>query len=235
MTDIVPIVLCKNEEVWISRVLSALVAVFPHVIVADTGSTDGTLEQIAKVSNIHLMTYSNLSPAEVGLCRGWMQAEAKAKFGAERVMLVDADELYPIKYLRFIRDNPIPADALSGFTYGIECTELDNSECWMVGDADGNLVGVNRQAVFSVDSKWSGQYPFESPDTHIPGDPRNYYWKSPDPSYHYWHLHGMKRSSKDDEVHFRLRKKHQFSCQDRPDLKPIKLWIQSEKDYQDEL
>jgi len=231
---IVPIVLCKNEEYWIQRVLTSLSNVFTRVIVADTGSTDSTLEQIAKVKNIHLMSYGNLSPHDLGLCRGWMQAEAKEKFGASHVFLCDADELYPTKYLQFIKDNPMPENALSGFTYGVECTGLESGECWLLGWADSQLVGVSRQAVFSVDSKWSGTYPFESPDTFKAGDPTNYYWQSVDPSYHFYHLHQMCRSSKDEEVYLRKQKQYQFSMIEHPEITPAHFWLKSREEYADE-
>jgi len=235
MTPIItPIVLCKNEEYWIFHVLSALVSVFPHVVVADTGSTDSTLEQIAKVPNIHLMSFSNLSPKEVGLCRGWMQDEAREKFGATHVFLCDADELYPRKYLQFIKDNPMPENALSGFTYGVECTELENGECWLLGWPDGHPVGVSRQAVFSVDSKWHGTYPFESPDTFKAGDLTNYYWQSMDSSYHFYHLHQMRRSSKDGDVYLRKQKQYQFSMIEHPEIVPTEFWIKSRDEYIDE-
>lgn len=230
---IVPILQIKNEEIWIERILTALVNVFPHVIVADTGSTDSTLEQVRKVDRVQLMVYENMTPAEVGQCRGYMQDVAKQLFHATHVFLNDGDEIYPKKYLEFIRDNPMPENAMSGFTYGIECTELDNGECWLLG-MNGNLVGVSRQAVFSVDSKWSGVYPFESPDTFIAGHPTNHYWQSVDPSHHFFHIHQMRRSSKDEDVHMRMRKKYQFSMRDAPEIVPTQFWLKSQEDYRDE-
>jgi len=230
---VIPIVLCKNEEIWIERVLTPLIRVFGNAIVADTGSTDSTREQIAKVPGVTLMTYDNLSPEEVGQCRGWMQAKARELFGATHAMLVDADELYPTKYLQFIHDHPMPENAMSGFTYGIECTELPNGECWMLGTEHG-LTGVSRQAVFSVESKWRGTYPFESPDTFVAGYPTNYYWQSLDPSHHFYHLHQMHRSSRDEDVHLRKQKQYQFSMQEHPEIKPHTLWLKSGEDYQDD-
>lgn len=226
--NIIPVMICKNEEIWIERVLTPFSNIFPHVIVTDTGSSDGTIAQIAKVKNIHLMSYGkSLSPAEVGLARGWMQSEAKEHFGATHVFLVDGDELYPTKYLQWIYDNPMPDNAMGGFTYGVECTELENGECWMYG------VGVSRHAVFSVDSKWHGVYPFESPDSFIAGDPTNYYWQSLDPSYHFYHIHQMRRSSRDEDVHLRMEKKYHFSMQSHPEIKPEKFWLKNQEDYQE--
>lgn len=225
---IVPIVLCKNEEIWIERVLRPFANLFPHVIVADTGSTDSTLEQIAKVPNIYLLKYDHLTAEQVGQCRGWMQAEARSLFSASHVWLVDADELYPTKYIRFILENMMPENAMSGFTYGLECMEKDNGECWFYG------VGVSRQAIFSVNSQWRGVYPFESPDTFVPGHPTNYYWSSPKLGHNFYHLHGMCRSTRDADVDQRLGKRFQFSMQDRPDIQPKTLWLKSEREYRDE-
>ncbi len=226
--NIVPVLLIKNEELWIYHVLASLTKVFPHVIVADTGSTDSTLEQVARLPNITLRTFDHpLTPRELGQCRGEMQAIARDLFDATHIFLVDGDELYPTKYLQFIVDNPMPEDALSGFTWGIECTELPNGECWMYS------VGCNRQAMISVGSRWRGEYPFESPDTFIPGHPGNYYWKSPDPSYHFYHLHQMRRSLRDEDVYLRKQKQFQFGMESHPEIKPAVFWLKSREDYAD--
>jgi glycosyltransferase involved in cell wall biosynthesis len=231
---ICPVTLVKNEEVWIARVLSSLVDVFGFAIVADTGSTDSTIEEIKKIPGAYLMQVGNLSPADLGKARGWMQEEAKERYGATHVFMADGDELYPRKYLRFIRDNPMAENALSGFTSGIECRELDNGEIWVLGDPAGNVVGLNRQTIFSADAKWRGEYPFESPDCYVPGDPSNHYFVSPDPSYRFYHLHQVTRSRHDDAVYMRTQKKYQFSLREAPEIKPLHLWLRSEKEYVDE-
>jgi glycosyltransferase involved in cell wall biosynthesis len=226
----VPVLLIKNEELWIQKILTPLSNLFEHVIVADTGSIDSTLKQIAGMDrdNITLFSYSDLTHQEVGQCRGWMQDQARSLFGADWIFLIDGDELYPTKYLKHILDNPMPAGSLSGFTSGVECAELPNGECWLYS------VGVNRQAFISVDSKWKGEYPFESPDTYKPGDPKNYYWTSPDPSYRFFHIHQMRRSSRDEDVYMRVPKRFQFSMQDHPEIKPVTFWLKSREEYIDE-
>lgn len=233
--NIVPVMLCRNEEVWIKRVLSALTAVFPKVIVSDTGSTDDTISEIGQVPGVMLMRYGNLSPQDVGLCRGWMQSAAKEHFGATHVMLVDADELYPVKYLRYIVENMMPENAMSGYTSGVEITEKPNGELWYLGDTDHNnaIVGLNRQAIFSVDAQWHGEYPFESPDCYIPGHPTNHYFVSPDPFYRFFHLHQTTRSRHDDAVYMRSQKKYQFGLREAPQIQPVQFWLQSEKEYED--
>jgi hypothetical protein len=225
---IVPVLLVKNEEVWIRRILTALSHVFPHLIVSDTGSTDSTAEEIQMVPGVHLYKFQNLPPHELTSCRQFMQDEARRKFEATHIFLVDGDELYPTKYLRYIADNPMPEDALSGFTSGIECGELENGELWFYN------AGLNRQAIIPAYSHWKGIYPFESPDCYVPGSPRNHYFKSPDESYRFFHLHHTKRSNLDADVYLRVQKKNQFSMRDAPEIQPEKLWLKSQEEYVDE-
>lgn len=234
---IIPVVLCKNEEVWIEHVLSPLVAVFPHVIVTDTGSTDSTVAIVNGMrengANILLVTHPSVTPKGLSRCRQDMQEQAKDLFDATHIFLVDGDELYPKKYLQFIHDFPMPENALSGFTWGKEIRELENGELWYL-KYHGDDVGLNRQAIISVDSKWNGEYPFESPSTYDPGNPLNYYWKSPDPTYHFFHLHQTTRSTRDQDVYIRMQKKNQLSLQETPEISPGRLWIKSREEYIDE-
>ena len=232
-SQIIPIVMIRNEEYWIKRILSPLVEFFPGVVVADTGSTDSTVEQARKVPGVRLLEYGPLQPNQIGVLRGDLQAVAKAEFGAIYCLLDDGDELYPRDYLRFMVANLPPDDTMGGFTYGVECTELDNGELWTLG-LKGETVGVSRHALFSVDSKWSGVYPFESPDTFVAGHPKNYYWKSENPRHHFWHLHQCRRSSKDADVHLRVQKRYQFSMRECPEIQPLDFWLKSREDYCDE-
>jgi glycosyltransferase involved in cell wall biosynthesis len=237
--NIVPVLLVKNEELWIERVLTPLVNVFPHVIVSDTGSTDSTETIIQDMrthgANIVLNSYPDLKPAQLGKCRQDMQDQARALFDATHIFLVDGDELYPTKYLRFIQEFPMPENALSGFTSGKEIRELPNGELWYLRlNGSNDDIGLNRQAIISVDSRWSGEYPFESPSTYKPGDPTNYYWKPADPTCHFFHLHQTIRSNKDEDVYIRMKKRHQLSMRDTPDVSPGRLWLKSREEYIDE-
>jgi len=230
---IIPVLLVKNEEVWIRRILTALANVFPNIIVSDTGSTDSTFNEILQVPNVLLFKFPNQSPKELSGCRQFMQDEAKRLYGASHILLVDGDELYPTRYLRYIADNPMPTDALSGFTSGIECGELENGEIWFYGNA-GSLVGLNRQAIIPVDSHWKGEYPFESPDCYEPGSPRNHYFPIPAGLHGFYHLHHTRRSRKDGDVYLRVEKKEQFSMRHAPELVPHEFWLKSQEDYVDE-
>lgn len=240
--NIVPVLLVKNEEVWIGRILTALVSVFPQIIVCDTGSTDSTINEISQVSQaclakqqppIFVLQQSNNSPRDLTACRQLMQDEAKHLFDATHIFLVDGDELYTTQYLRSIADNPMPDNALSGFTSGIECGELENGELWFYGNK-GNLVGLNRQAIIPVGSRWKGEYPFESPDCYVPGSPLNHYFPIPEGSRGFYHLHHTRRSRLDADVYLRVEKKDQFSMRHAPELVPQLLWLKSEKEYRDE-
>lgn len=225
MIQPVPIVMCRNEEVWIERVLGALVSVFPVVIVADTGSTDTTLEQIARVPAVKLMRFDDPSLDELGQVRWEMQYEAARRYGAERVMLVDGDELYPTSYLRFIRDNPMPTDREAGYTRGVEVEELPNGEIWLYG-YDGQF---NRECIWSTNVPWVGTHPYEAP---IVNRDKTFQYELVSNSVFY-HMHHTRRSSRDDDVYLRTQKRYQFSMRDMPEKKPQELWLKSEKDYTD--
>lgn len=231
--SIAPVLLVKNEEVWIKRILTALANVFPHIIVSDTGSTDSTIEEISQISQVVLFKFKDLTPQKLTGCRQFMQDEAKRSFGASHIFLVDGDELYPSKYLRYIADHPMPDSGLSGFTSGIECGELGNGELWFYGNA-GIPVGLNRQAIIPVDSKWKGEYPFESPDCYIPGSPRNHYFTIPEGLLGFYHLHHTRRSRLDADVYLRVEKKDQFSMRHAPELVPYAFWLKSQEEYRDE-
>lgn len=226
--SIVPVLLVRNEEYWIRHILKALTNVFPHVIVADTGSTDSTVREAHLVDRVEVYSVGELSPKDLGLCRQDMQGVAKRKYAADWMFLVDGDELYPTKYLQWIVDHPMPPGSLSGFTWGIECVELPGGELWMYD------VGCNRQALIPVDSKWKGEYPFESPDSYQPGDPANFYWSSPDSTYHFYHVHQTTRSPQDEQVYMRMQKRNQFGMADHPEIKPHAFWLAKREDYRDE-
>lgn len=231
--NIVPVLLIKNEEVWIRRILSALANVFPRIIVSDTGSTDSTISEVLQIPEVALFQFKNVSPVGLRECRQFMQEKAAELFGATHIFLVDGDELYPTTYLRAIAAHPMPDNAISGFTSGIEVGEREDGELWFYG-MNGEPVGLNRQAIIPVTSKWRGEYPFESPDCYQPGSPLNHYFPIPAGSHGFYHLHHTRRSRKDAEVYLRSAKSSQFSMREVPQFVLYKLWLQKQEDYQDE-
>lgn len=230
---IVPVLLIKNEEVWIGRILSALANVFPHIIVTDTGSTDSTIQQVDKFPEVMLLKFPSATPKELTEIREYMQTQARGFFGATHIFLVDGDELYPTKYLRYIASNPMAEHCISGFTSGIEVGELENGEFWFY-HTNGAPTGLNRQAIIPVNSKWKGIYPFESPDCYIPGSPLNHYFPAPAGSYGFYHLHHTRRSYRDSDVYLRSEKRDQFSLKTAPEIQPGQLWLQNWDAYRDE-
>lgn len=231
--NIVPVLLVKNEEVWIRHIVSALASVFQHIIVTDTGSTDGTVAQIRDIPQVLIFEEGPKTPPQLTEMRQFMQLEAKILYKATHIFLVDGDELYPRSYLRLMVENPMAEDALSGFTTGIEVGEKENGELWFYGQ-NGNPVGLQRQAIIPVDSHWHGTYPFESPSSYEPGNPSNHYFPLPSLSQGFYHLHHTTRSRNDAEVYLRSEKKNQFSLREVPQFTLDKFWLSSEKEYRDE-
>lgn len=225
--NIVPVLLIKNEEIWIRRIVSALANVFPHIIVSDTGSTDNTIQEIETISQVTLYSFTNVDAHRLTELRQFMQDRAKDLFDATHIFLVDGDELYPTSYLKYIAENPMPDNSPSGFTSGTEICEMENGELWYYH------VGLNRQAIIPVDSKWRGVYPFESPNCYEPGNPLNHYFPIPQGLKGFYHLHHTRRSRFDGDVYLRSEKKDHFSMRAAPEIQPQELWLVSEKEYQD--
>lgn len=224
---IIPIILTINEERFICQCLTPLAAVFDDVIVFDTGSTDNNLAEIAKVTGIHRVLYPPCTMQELGQMRGTMAEMAKS-LGASHVMQVDGDEIYNTRYLRYILANPMPAGTLAGYTVGIELAELPNGEIWRY-DTD-----FNRCAVFSVDSKWRGAWPFESPEAWDPEHPETqYHWPRTERWQNFYHMHHLVRSSRDADVTGRLEYRNKFSLQTKDELKPVEKLLDSWSDYKD--
>ena len=226
--NICPVVLTICEERFIRQCLAPLAACFPVVIVADTGSTDNNLAEIDKVPNVHLLQPGRLSMRELGLFRGEMAQIAKKYYGASHVIQIDGDEIYNQRYLKFILDNPMPDTAQAGYTTGVELAELPNGEIWRY-DTD-----FNRCAVFSVDSKWRGEWPFESPEAWDPDHPETqYHWPRTERWQNFYHMHHLVRSSRDADVNDRMKYKNKFSLQTKDELKPVEKLLGSWAEYED--
>jgi len=224
---ILPIVMTLNEERFIRQTLTPLSNVFPVVIVADTGSTDDALEEMAKVSHLHMVHYDHPDMETVGKIRGYLAWIAK-QLGATHVIQVDGDEIYPTKYLQYLLDNPMPEGMVAGYTTGVECAELQHGEIWRY-DTD-----FNRCAVFSVDSPWRGAWPFESPLAWDPDHPETqYHWPRTERWQNFYHMHHLVRSRKDHEVNGRIEYRNLFALQTKPELQPATFLLKSWQDYED--
>jgi glycosyltransferase involved in cell wall biosynthesis len=213
-----PVVKCRNEEYWIEAVLTPLVNVFGIALVADTGSTDSTLEILRRwrsLGRIHLFEYGIITMKELGQVRADLGKEAR-RLGAEYIFLCDADELYNEFALFHISRESMAQGKTLGYTAGVSIEEVAGTY-YEVAQPLG-LCG--RTAVIRADDVWKGDYPFESPSDN--GRPeRFYYFTIPQGfRYHHLHLHRLVRSSRDADVQYRVQKRFQFCMQD---LGPITL------------
>jgi glycosyltransferase involved in cell wall biosynthesis len=217
MHDLAPVVLVKNEETWIARVLRPLVAQFGLAIVGDTGSTDRTRDEAGSVPGVELLELGPMSAPELGQARRTLGRRA-LELGRQWIMQVDGDELYHPAALAWIAERPMPAGKRLGYT-AMLTIDLDEEtgEYWELDDL------FSRAAVMEAGVAWAGDYPFEAPVSF--GDPAGFfYWDTPAGlRYHALHLHRLQRSPHDDAVLLRQQKQHQFSMIDRqvPRTRPL--------------
>lgn len=208
MLNALPVVMIRNEETWIARVLAPALAVFGTAVVGDTGSTDGTLEILGRIPNVELIQLGELEPVYLGLARQEL-AQRAGQLGAEFAIMIDGDELYNVDALRAVRAEGMPAGKQAGF---VNMLSLDYDEpgadLWELDDL------FNRLCVFPVGDRWMGEYPFESPECFGKPDTFHYFGLPAGYRYHALHLHRLQRSGRDADVYMRQRKQKQFCLQD---------------------
>lgn len=218
----IPVLMVRNEEYWIERVLAPLLAVCGRAVVGDTGSTDRTPELARALPGVHLIEMGALGPQELGQARRELGRYA-ARLGAEWILQVDGDELYQAAALRAILDEGMPAGTRAGFTLMLSLDRDETGELWEMADL------FNRLALMPVGCRWSGEYPFEVPEVF--NDPGGFHYFQPPAGlrYHAVHLHRLDRSPADGEVVYRRQKRFQFSMQDKrvPRTAPFDLegWL----------
>ncbi|HNU04152.1 MAG TPA: glycosyltransferase [Anaerolineae bacterium] len=214
--QIAPVVLIKNEEAWIARVLRPLVAQFGIALVGDTGSTDATLSEAASVPGVEVIEMGPMDVQALGQARRSLGLRAQA-LGYDWIFQVDGDELYHPAALAMIAATTPPPGGQLGFTS--MCT-LDPDESGAIWELDDVFC---RAAVMPADVAWKGEYPFEAPVVfHDPGT--FFYYPAVDGlRFHALHLHRFQRSRHDDAVVLRRQKQFQFALQDRevPRVQPF--------------
>lgn len=206
--------MCRNEERFIERVLRPLWTVFGIAIVGDTGSTDGTLpilRRLADEGRIALTEYGVLTMPELGQMRKRLAAQAVER-GARYALLVDGDELYNVNALRAVKEEGVPPGCTLTFTTGVLVDEDEAGYYEMLPPVGG----LNRTAIFLPSDKWNGEYPFESMAATADGKEHFYHIAPPSYRYHYVHLHRCWRSSKDDEVPYRVANRKRYCMQEIP-------------------
>ncbi len=187
----------RNEEYYIRPVLeSVLQAGFKEVILADCGSTDLTwtiASQYLGWPGFRLYCFGVLTPQENGQVRQFMTDVTHTPWA----MLVDGDEFYWPSALKHILAQEMPDGRRFGFT------TLANVQ----HDSEGYYVASlhSKQAVFDVQTKWGGAYPFENPDSITDANLAHYFGHAV-PGIHGLHLHCLRRSPYDNETYLRTQK-----------------------------
>lgn len=206
MTNILPVLMVRNEERFIAQVLRPLLAVFGDALVADTGSTDDT-PRLIRAAGATLVEVGPQSLEGLTQTRRRLGQEVWRR-GVPWQFLVDGDELYAEAALRAVAAVGVPAGTSVAYTSMVSLEEDADGTVWELQDQ------FNRCAIFPADAKWGGTYPFDSPDAF--GRPQGFYYYDPPTGlrYHGVHLHRLRRSRRDDDVVLRLQKQKQFCLRD---------------------
>lgn len=209
VSDFTAHVMIRNESYWIGYVLAPVLQVFPHVLVADTGSEDGSTDILrvlqTKHTNLEVWYLGKLSPEENGDLRTKMLAAVPTTWGFQ----IDGDEIYPPETLRKILEIGMPIGKHSGFTCLHEIAENEH--------------GLYRTVPFSAfrilrkGMGYRGPYPWEYSLTV--NDPEGFYYFPGELCG--WHVHGLQRSPLDATTYLRLDKKHHIPVIEQPFALPF--------------
>ena len=92
----------KNEECFIRAAILSVLPLAEKVMVYDTGSTDGTLDEVRSIQHprITLIRLPAMKPVELTKLRN----EILARTTTEWAMAVDGDEIYPASAIRCIME-----------------------------------------------------------------------------------------------------------------------------------
>jgi len=206
---VAPILMVKNEALWIEHVLRPLTAVFPQVFVGDTGSTDGTDRIAADTEGVLVIQYGKKNAAELGQIR-YRVARHAMEYGKKYAWLVDGDQLYSEAAMRWVLDQPWPEGRFLGFVTMISLDVDEGGKLWEMADA------FSYPPIYSINEKWHGDYPFEVPLAFDEPGLYHYFTAPPDLRYHAVHLHRLQRSPHDGGVIGRVQKQKQFCLADKP-------------------
>lgn len=209
MPDMLPTVMVRNEERFISAVLQPLAQVFGHVLLGDTGSTDETVPLAQRIAGVEIIEYGVADQIKLTEIRQDM-SDRVAYAGQQWQLLCDGDELYHIQALRWLKQAILPSIVRTGFTCMVTLDE--DAETGALYELDDVF---SRQALLPVPTRYVGTYPFDVPSSF--GQPEGfYYFTLPEGlRYHAVHLHRLRRSSQDERVILRRHKQYQFSMQDK--------------------
>lgn len=149
--NVAGICMIRNEERHIREVLDCAAQFLPAIYVGDTGSTDGTLVEVAKArGNIIVTQFGQVGSKRLALLRGELAALA-LRDGFEWGWLLDGDELYYPECGKVIVETGMAPGKRLGCT-GLMAVEQDEQgRMWKL---DGL---ASRQAIFPLTDKWYGE------------------------------------------------------------------------------
>jgi glycosyltransferase involved in cell wall biosynthesis len=222
------IVMVKNEENYIWQVLTCAAKALP-VYVADTGSTDSTMEHVRKAQGAgwHIQAWQFGPQTKQQLVKvreqlGW----AALRDGHEWGFLIDGDELYYPRALKAVLDEGMPKGKRLGFVNNVTIDKKDDG-LWAMDDV------FSRTLVYPLTDKWvvtdgPEEYPWECPESFMHKDEFHYFPTPEGLVAHGLHLHRLTRSRLDGEVMRRLEKQRQFGMVTKQIgwLGPLREWPQ---------
>ncbi len=206
MTELVPLILVKNDEFWLPYCLAATRGKFNRYVIYDVGSTDATRQIIQAFvdaeshrANFFIRYLPHVAPIVQGTFRNSMIAEARADW----YLILDADEVYDSPAFDVMKQE---TDRLQneyekrGIIYGV----VPRIE--VLGDlkrAYGLDLNVSHHRLYHRTAIFGGPHPGEYPiieQTH-----KNELWLNK--SIICYHFHNTARSSKDEEVPKRIERR----------------------------
>jgi hypothetical protein len=201
MSDLVPVVLVKNDSYWLPYVLETTRDLFKRYVIYNIGSTDSTgniidwfLETQKDKSTFYVRHLPHIDPEIQGIFRNSMIAEAMSEF----YFILDGDEIYKrkeIEMLSKIRFNHPTWTKIYGIVNRVE----------MASDLKHRYDRErSHHRIYHRTAIWKGTHPGERPV--ISQRPENEEWINGVTCYHF---HNPIRSPKEEEVPKRLRRKQQ--------------------------
>jgi len=199
---VMPLLMVRNEEYWLRRVLRPLCAVFGRALLVDTGSTDNTVAEARLYPEVEIITYGVCTPQQLGSLRQEVSATVAARYPL--IMQVDGDELYHPRALAALAAYEVTTPVFAGF---VQMVTVDQDESGQLYETDDVF---SRLAFWPAGDRHDGAYPFEAPQIFQRPEFYVYLPLPPALTAHALHLHRLPRSPHDEQVFMRQEKR--FLC-----------------------
>lgn len=219
--EVVPVILVMNEENWLPYCLESVKGRFGRYVIYDVGSEDRTRDIISwfidtegKNAKIVYRKLPFVEPIVQGTFRNSMIADALADW----YMILDGDELYTPKSLDSLileMENMKNWYIAANKTYGIaRRVEVAGG----MKEAYGQDLNLSHHRIYHRKMTWEGTHPGE--EATVTQNKRNEHWFSKDVIC--YHFHNCKRSSLDEKVPKRMKRRTQGTYH-RGELTPIDI------------